>query len=401
MIKFICFLLFILHNIAIFKYSSNVNTTQIKNYKLYYLIHIINTVLIILFVNFNSKIHESLFIFIYFLTILIELKLLFNTTWLKNIFAVSCFTINLFSIKLILISLISIIWNIPIYKIIQQPKIYLILVGVTLFFTNLYLLIFLVFFPLKNINTLMISKENLKSSIRILISIFIFLFLNSYLLYIKIDFKLISYLTLKIGICSIVLFLATLKFSYIFSKLQLYVIKAKNMEKEIEQNEILLNNLKNQVIYDDFTSCFKRDFIYEKIDELLKDTPFFCLAFVDIDGLKITNDIYGHDEGDFYIKAVANILNKEFVGKIVSRIGGDEFLILLNLTDIYATTKCLIRCYENAVNIAKENNKPYQTSISYGVVQVTPENTLSREELIKIADEQMYNFKKLRKKNRK
>lgn len=401
MLKIIYFLLFILHNIAIFKYLASINNNKINNYKIYYVSQALNIILIYIFWYFDVNIHESLFMIIYFLALTIEFKLVFNTNWLKNLFNASCFSVVLFSVKLILISLYSIFTKIPLYILIKTPEIDLAIISITLFLADIYLILSLILYPFKYMNMMTTSKENLKLSVSILISLFLFLIANTYLLYIENSFSCIPFLTLKIGICCIILFLATLQYYYLFSKLQLYVIKAKNIEKELKEEELLLDKLKNEALYDDLTSCLKRDYIFEKIDELLLNTPFFCIAFVDIDGLKITNDVYGHDEGDFYIKTVSDILVKEFVGKIVARIGGDEFLVLLNFTDAYATNKCLARCYENVANISKEFNKPYQTSISYGIIQVTPENTLSREELIKIADEQMYKFKKVRKKNRK
>lgn len=402
MLKIICFLLFLIHNFGIFKYSASINTNTINKYSIYYFCQILNLFLISIFLFFDLKISENIFMILYFLIILIEFRFVFvHDGWLKNLFGVCCFSVNFFSLNVILISLYSIIFKTSLYAVTHDYKTSLILLIITLIFSNIYLLIFLFLFPLKNMDIMMSNRENLKLCVSILISLFIFLIANTYLFNIKDDFIWIPFLSLKIGICSVILFLATIQYSYLFSRLQLYVIKAENMEKELMEEELILNNLKNEALYDDFTSCFKRDFIYEKIDELLKGIPYFCIAFIDIDGLKITNDIYGHDEGDFYIKTVADILKKEFVGKVVARIGGDEFLILLNLTDIYATKKCLSRCYDKVLNISKEFKKPYLTSISYGAIQITPDNTLSREELIKIADEQMYKFKKVRKKNRK
>jgi len=52
------------------------------------------------------------------------------------------------------------------------------------------------------------------------------------------------------------------------------------------------------------------------------------LFFIDMDGLKVINDSYGHEEGDIAIKEIANILRSAFrKSDIVARLGGDEFTV--------------------------------------------------------------------------
>ena len=59
-----------------------------------------------------------------------------------------------------------------------------------------------------------------------------------------------------------------------------------------------------------------------------------CLAIIDIDHFKTHNDLYGHMHGDHCLRLTASVL-KSCVGKAgsVYRFGGDEFLVLLNITD--------------------------------------------------------------------
>ena len=401
MLKLICFLLFIIYNYIIYIYSSSIFFNSIKNLKRAYLLMILNIILGAIILIFEISIPEAVFMIIYFLIICIEFRLSYNDKWLKNIFGGACFTINFFAGRFICIVFYSIIFKVPLFQIMQDYRILTIITIITLLTRIISVYIFRIALKPEHMNMIITDEDSLKFSISILGSIYVFLAINTYLLYIQKEFWGVHMLIIKISICAIIGFFAVLLYSYLFSRLKLYVVKAEKIEKELEQEELELKQLENEAIYDYFTSCFKRDFIYEKIDNLLKQNSFFCIAFIDIDGLKITNDIYGHDEGDFYIKAVAEILNSEFVGKSIGRIGGDEFLVVLEHTDIYATMKCVVRCFEKANNISKTFGKPYQTSISYGVVEVTPDNKLSRDEIIKLADTYMYNFKKSRKKNRK
>ncbi len=401
MLKLCCFLLGIIYIYIVFLYSSNAFLKRIQGNKFFYIFFALNSVILGIFLFFDVKVPEFMFMLLYFIFICIEFKIVFNDKWLKSIFGGLCSCINFFALRLFYISMYSLMYKKYVFNIMQDYRILTILTIFTFLTTIICIFLFFMFAPINFINMISTDKENLKFSVRILSIVYLFLILNSIFLYVQVDSNLISMLNIKISILSLVGFSVALFYSYLFAKFQLYVVKAENIQKELIEDEIALKELENEANYDYFTSCLKRDVIFEKIDKILNSTPFCCIVFIDIDGLKITNDVYGHDEGDFYIKEVSDILISEFVGKSIGRIGGDEFLVVLEHTDIYATMKCVLRCYERANNISKLFNKEYQTSISYGIVEVLPDNKLSREEIIKLADSYMYNFKKSRKKNRR
>ena len=78
------------------------------------------------------------------------------------------------------------------------------------------------------------------------------------------------------------------------------------------------------------------------------------LVMVDVNGLKLTNDAFGHKAGDMLLKKVANILKRECRSEdIIARIGGDEFILLLPKTDAKNADKIM-----NRINLAisKEKN---------------------------------------------
>ncbi|WP_317367208.1 GGDEF domain-containing protein [uncultured Tyzzerella sp.] len=401
MLKIICFLLFVIYSYTALLYSSKLFLNNIKRPRCIYTSTILNFIIVGIILKFEIIVYEWVFMVVYFILMCIQLKRIYNAEWVKNVFITLYFVINFFSVRLIYICIYSILKNTPIYMIVEDFNAITIVTILSFITVIIYMLLFLFFIPIKYIHMIVTDKENLKFAIGILISIYTFIIINTGNIHIEKNPMFIHILYIKSAVCAIIGFFTTSIYCYLFSKLQLYVVKAENIEKEIQQEEIVLKQLEYEANHDYFTSCLKRDVIYKKIDDILSGVPFFCIAFIDIDGLKTTNDVYGHDEGDFYIKAVADILNSEFIGKAIGRIGGDEFLVVLEHTDIYATMKCVIRCFERAENISKAFDKPYSTSISYGVVEITPDNNLSRDEIIKLADMQMYNFKKARKKNRK
>jgi diguanylate cyclase (GGDEF)-like protein/PAS domain S-box-containing protein len=83
--------------------------------------------------------------------------------------------------------------------------------------------------------------------------------------------------------------------------------------------------------HDQLTGLYNRRFLEEEQKRL--DVPRnlpLSLAMIDVNGLKLVNDAFGHKTGDALLKKVAEILTRECRGDdIVGRIGGDEFVILL------------------------------------------------------------------------
>lgn len=122
------------------------------------------------------------------------------------------------------------------------------------------------------------------------------------------------------------------------------------------------------------------------------------VCFVDIDGLKIINDTFGHEEGDKLLISAAKIL-KESIRKtdFVIRMGGDEFLVVFPETSMKEANKAWRRILKSVKEINKDNKK-YNLSFSYGFYEYSKETEkkLTVNELIKRADIEMYKVKKKR-----
>jgi len=114
------------------------------------------------------------------------------------------------------------------------------------------------------------------------------------------------------------------------------------------------------------------------------------LLFMDMDNLKWINDHHGHNEGDQALIDLANILKKTFrESDVVARIGGDEFVVLLESADEKGEA-VLTRLYENIRNYNAEGARRYTLSISVGTTQFDPEYPISIDELLSRADASMY-----------
>lgn len=104
-----------------------------------------------------------------------------------------------------------------------------------------------------------------------------------------------------------------------------------------------------QVLYlcyhDKLTGLYNRSFFEEELKRLDNDRNLpLSIIMGDINGLKITNDAFGHLKGDKLLKNIANILSNSLrKGDILSRWGGDEFTILLPSTDEKTTLDIIDR----------------------------------------------------------
>ena len=187
------------------------------------------------------------------------------------------------------------------------------------------------------------------------------------------------------------------KYNYVASKIDITTIK------------LLEKKLKKRADYDDLTKLIRRNPLYKKIEDAINYSirfkTLFALFFVDLDGFKDINDNYGHDCGDLVIKTIANRLLK-CVRKVdtVSRIGGDEFVVLLNYLktkgDIEPIANKTIDTLKQPITLRYKDpdsddllSEDIVITSSIGI-SLYPEDGKNAEELIQKADQAMYKIKK-------
>jgi diguanylate cyclase (GGDEF)-like protein len=141
---------------------------------------------------------------------------------------------------------------------------------------------------------------------------------------------------------------------------------------------------------------FQIQFQHE-IDKSKRTKLPLSLVYFDIDNFKFINDNYGHSTGDILLQTITSrILKIIRPMDVFARLGGDEFTLLLPETDIENAKTAVKRLQSEVLNIAINNKWPITLSI--GVV-IFKETTLVIDEMIKIADELMYQVKKESKNN--
>lgn len=151
---------------------------------------------------------------------------------------------------------------------------------------------------------------------------------------------------------------------------------------------------------DSLTQLYNRTFGMLTLDSWLYEKRRFVLIFADLDNLKYINDKFGHKEGDEYIMNAAKHLRTYSPDAVISRIGGDEFMLLVPDASLDESYVIMSKIYENFQNDIYLNDKPFSYSISYGIAAVDTDNKLSASDILSIADERMYTNKRMKKKVR-
>lgn len=138
----------------------------------------------------------------------------------------------------------------------------------------------------------------------------------------------------------------------------------------------------------------------DKIDELKAYTESqvrgFSLVECDVNGLKHVNDTFGHDVGDIYIVNACRTICNVFKHSPVYRIGGDEFVVVLQGMDFDKREKLLEELRE-AVNegLSKTDVAHGRVSLAAGIADYDPDKDKTVGDVLKRADISMYNNKKM------
>ncbi len=154
--------------------------------------------------------------------------------------------------------------------------------------------------------------------------------------------------------------------------------------------------------YDELTKLLNRRGFIEKALALYKKSAGrrAYMIFGDLDHLKQINDIYGHAEGDFAIKTIAERFRTILPGNTISgRIGGDEYVSFLP-TDEVGFKERIADEFMEAGRIFNENSdKPYYVEMSVGIYEFVCDSEVSFEEIMKQSDNLLYEAKANRRTN--
>lgn len=168
----------------------------------------------------------------------------------------------------------------------------------------------------------------------------------------------------------------------------------------LRRNNIELDTLSR---YDPLTGILNRrgffDAAEKMVSERSKGTSLLAV-YADLNNLKIINDRYGHEEGDFSIRLVGQFL-QDSIGKrgVCGRIGGDEFACLVPCSD-ETMSRDLYRTLHSAFDIFnRASEKAYNITVSTGFYLLPKDMDSTLPEMLAHADAMLYEEKQKRDKN--
>lgn len=148
---------------------------------------------------------------------------------------------------------------------------------------------------------------------------------------------------------------------------------------------------------DPMTGIYNRRGFYKNVRKLIskaeKQGVGVWVFSIDMDNLKKINDLYGHNEGDKAIKAVASLMTKcTAEGGICSRFGGDEFVAVIAETD--GADSFYEKVSRSIAEYNRRSKSPYDVSISCGYKAGKPKTLKEIDDLMKASDREMYTQKR-------
>jgi len=170
-------------------------------------------------------------------------------------------------------------------------------------------------------------------------------------------------------------------------------LRTEELEVANEKLELLSNK---DVLTDLFNRRYFENALQDEFERSRRYNTTFALIMFDIDNFKKINDQYGHPCGDEVIKAIADyLINTSRSSDVLSRIGGEEFTIILPAQSATHITSIIDRIRFDISNIkVKYDEHTIQFTCSFGIA-IFDQKVKNIHTFIKMADQAMYKAKEL------
>jgi diguanylate cyclase (GGDEF)-like protein/PAS domain S-box-containing protein len=164
-------------------------------------------------------------------------------------------------------------------------------------------------------------------------------------------------------------------------------IKAHQVELERIAHFDALTHLPNRLLL--------ADRLRQTMPQAVRREQQLAVAYLDLDGFKAINDLHGHNVGDQLLIALAAAMNDTLRdGDTLARLGGDEFVaVLIDLKDVGSCAPMLNRLLEVASSPIQLGMDILQVSASIGVAFYPQDNDVDADQLMRQADQAMYQAK--------
>lgn len=168
--------------------------------------------------------------------------------------------------------------------------------------------------------------------------------------------------------------------------------KIRSLQSELR---VHIQRVREQAYTDSLTGVGSKTTYVEAIEQIggqiNEGTASFSVAVFDINGLKEANDTYGHEEGDKLIIRTAQAICKTFGKDHVYRVGGDEFIVVLDGTEEQNMPTLFAR-FDDVVTETNLQSDPTDVTIavSKGFANFDPQTDEDYQAVFRRADHEMY-----------
>ncbi len=381
-------IVYFIYNVRIFNYASKILIEPDNNILRHLILSAINTVVIGVFYSVN--IPQSFFYIFATLILGIEFMLIAKADILQSFTGAAIFLAH--------ISIMHTLSTVIFSKILGEPPSY-VMDNLTLRYMDItitcLLLITINFIVDKTIDAVSIQRiTTAKKYTKLLFitAMFIVIFESFHSALIMNDENYDAQLWITIAV--------SLSLGFIFYRVFLYnmllinaTLYKRYSDSAIEEQKRILDAKKNiarKIERDSLTGIYSRRYILTTLEELcMVDDSRFSVLFVDVNGLKVTNDKYGHDTGDKLIVSISEAIGESIRDDdFVARIGGDEFVVVLYNTEKEDIEVIIQRIHQN-ISI-KNEHVDFDISASIGYLIVDEDTKkLGVEHILAKADEHM------------
>ena len=178
------------------------------------------------------------------------------------------------------------------------------------------------------------------------------------------------------------------------------------VKRRADESEHLADELGKRVYIDALTSVKNKgafdDYVHEfqsRLDD--GERIEFAIGVFDCDDLKTVNDQCGHDKGDEYIKGAAKLICRTFKHSPVFRVGGDEFIVILQDEDYRNRDDLADQFRQSRASSEAAGESWEQARVSMGIAVFDPSVDASLNDAMRRADKAMYEQKRLRKESQR
>jgi diguanylate cyclase (GGDEF)-like protein/PAS domain S-box-containing protein len=179
-----------------------------------------------------------------------------------------------------------------------------------------------------------------------------------------------------------------------------------SIQRDITERKIAEQQIYDLAFLDPLTGLPNRRLFYDRLRRTLlgniRSEQHGALLYLDLDHFKLVNDRQGHATGDLVLQSVAKQLSLCIrAGDTISRIGGDEYIILLDglgkdLTTASFITEAIARRMLSSFSSAQEPlDHGWTGTFSIGISLFSGDQSRTLEEIVKDADLAMYQAKKM------